>query len=507
MANRTSLPKSTMSSSVGATPTGNFLAQQPNRIPWERGYILDYSPQDQTYSVNTDLNVCIASVPRLVNDPGEVCILPRGTQVLVHRELGFPIIAGVLKFAPLLREEVNPTQVTEVRGVGGEDPVYTNVSGQQNNRPANDPVDVLGGDWVRKSEQNNFVGVLAGGSNIMHSAPMAQVRTHSVPQSMVEVIANVYRHISSLGNLEIKNEGGRTSLVWRAGASQTTESGGNLSNWTIHLDAGSTGDLFRLRVTTPNQNTLCEMHMSADGRLSLTGVAGVDVTSGPRGNYLEDVGSDKDVRVGGSVTTTVGGQVIEQVGDLKSVSVGSNHTVSTGANLEELVGNDKRSVVSNTMRTTVNGGAVPTPGTVAVLWDVPGGGINTVTGTPAIPAGIDQNFINNSGNVNVVVPATGKFNVVSSTPDSVVLGGNGAAVPVPDGTGKYTVTSVALEHAAKYEPLQAIIAQMILWMDTHTHLTAVGPTSPGAAGTSGPISPAINANLPLVKSLKVAIGG
>lgn len=507
MANRTSLPKSTMSGSVGATPTGNFLAQQQNRMPWERGYILDYSPQDQTYSVNTDLNALIASVPRLVNDPGEVCVLPRGTQVLVHRELGFPIIAGVLKGAPLRREEVSPTRVTEVRGVGGEDPVYSSDPSQQSSRPANDPVDVLGGDWIRKSAHNNFVGVLAGGSNVMHSAPMAQIRTHSVPQSMVEVIANVYRHISSLGNLEIKNDGGRTSLVWRAGASQTTESGSNLSNWTIHLDAGSTGDLFRLKVTTPNQNTLCEMHMSADGRLSLTGVAGVDVTSGPRGNYLEEISADKDVRVGGSVTTDIAGQSVEQVGDFKSVSVGSNHTVSAGANLEELVGNDRRSIVSNTMRTTVSGGTVPTPGTVAILWEATGGGITTVTGTPAIPTGFDHTTINNSGNVNVAVPVTGKFNVISSAPDSVVLGGNGAAVPIPGTNGAYTVTSVALEHAAKYEPLQAIISQMLLWMDTHTHLTAVGPTSPGAAGTSGPISPTINANLPLVKSIKVAIGG
>lgn len=497
-----------MSSSVGASSTGNFLAQQQaGKMPWERGYILDYSPQDQTYSVNTDLNSIIAAVPRLVQDPGEVCILPRGTQVLVHRELGFPIIAGVLKSAPLLRDDTSQSRITEIRGVGGEDPVYSQVADQQSSRPANDPVDVLGGDWIRKSAQNNFVGVLAGGSNVMHSAPLAQIRTHSVPQSMVEVIANVYRHISSLGNLEIKNDGGRTSLIWRAGASQTTESGGNLSNWTIHLDAGSTGDLFRLRVTTPNQNTLCEMHMSADGRLSLTGVAGVDVTSGPRGNYLEDIAGDKDSRVVGDLTQDIGGNVVENVGDAKQVSVGSNHQISTGANLTEVVSGDRLAQVTNTMRTTVNGGTVPVPGTVAILWEATGGGINTVTGSPAIPAGIDQNLINNSGSVNVAVPATGKFNVVSTAPDSVVLGGNGAAVPIPGTNGGYSVTSVALEHAAKYEPLQAIISQMVLWMDTHTHLTAVGPTSPGAAGTSGPISPTINANLPLVKSIKVAIGG
>jgi hypothetical protein len=405
------LPKSKAYSGAGSGPRGSLLDRPVQRRPWEVCSVWDYSPQAQTYSIVGGASGPVHDVRRLVADPGEVGILSRGTEVVVHYELGFPVIAAVLKSAATSAMEVNPARISEVRGVGGEDGVYEQKNAAADSRAPNDPVDVIADDWVRKGKQNNFVGVLSGGTNVLHSSPMAQVRTHGVNE-MVEVMANVYRHISSMGNLEIINNGGKTSLIWRAGADQSTENGANAENWTLHLEAGAEGDLFRLKVTTPHNNTLCELHMSADGRLSLTGVAGVDISSGTRGTAREDVAENKEVSVLGSMAVGVKGDVQETFDGNKETLVGKNDTISAGNDLKETIGHDRLTYISNKLLTTVEGGGkVPPPdqGNVAILWDAVNGGVETVTGNGGASVKQNLNFVNYAGDVNFSVTSQGKF--------------------------------------------------------------------------------------------------
>jgi hypothetical protein len=450
-------------------------------------------------------------VRRLVEDPGVVGILPRGTEVVVHFELGFPVIAAVLKSAATGAVEVNPAQISEVRGIGGEDGVYDQKNPYSSVRAPNDPVDILADDWVRKSRHNNFLGVLAGGSNILSSGPMAQIRTHGI-NDMVEVFANVYRHISALGNLEITNNGGKTSLTWRAGADQLTENGANVENWTIRLDAGAEGDLFRLSVTTPNDNTLCELHMSADGRLSLTGVAGVDISSGTRGTAREDVAENKEVSVVGAMSTTVGGEVTETLNAGKETLVANNYTVSAGNDLKEVVGHDRMTHISNVQVTTVEGGGKsppPSTGSVAILWDAVNGGIESVTGNPKSGATSApkqaQSFVNYAGDFNFATPSGAKFNLISKDPDSVLLAADGAATPGPNGHS-WSV-STPTHHVCMWEEFEKVINAIMEWADTHTHLSAMGPTSPAAASATGPMTAKVKATVPPVKSTRVLVGG
>ena len=515
MGKNPTLPRSKQYSSAGAGPRGGMLNNPIPRRNWEVCTVWDYSPQSQTYDLLGGSTGRIPDVQRLVADPGEVGILPRYTTVVVHYELGFPVISSVIKMASTNAVEVNPARVSEVRGVGGEDGVYSQRGTPVNLRPANDPIDVIAGDWIRKGKNNNMVGVLEGGSNVMSSSPMAQIRTHSVgDKNMVEVMADIYRHISSLGNLNIQNDGGKTSLIWRAGADQLTENGANAENWTLRLDAGATGDLFRLKVTTPNNNTLCELHMSADGRLSLTGVGGIDLSSGTRGTAREDVAENKEVSVLGAMVTTVGGNVSETFNAGLDTLVATNASLSTGNDLKEVVGHDRLTQISNKLTTTVEGGpSTPPPeaGNIAVLWDVVNGGVETVVGNPS-KGGLPSvkppfSVVNYGGSVNVAIQSTaqgGKFNLISNTDDSVLLGASGAATP--DGKGGHTFTAIATQHVAKYEPFEDMMNTLLDWLDKHEHLTAMGPTGPASAGPSGPASLAVKPKLIPVKSTRVLIG-
>jgi hypothetical protein len=462
------------------------------------------------YMVSLGKAGVVPNIARMVSDPGEVGILPRGTEVVVNFEIeGRPLIVGVLKSSATSAVEVNPARISEVRGVGGEDGVYDQKNPAASAHAPNDPVDVIADDWVRKGQHNNFIGVLAGGTNVVSSAPMAQVRTHGV-NSMVEVLANVYRHISALGNLEIVNDGGKTSLIWRAGADQLTENGANSENWTIRLDAGATGDLFRLQVTTPNNNTLCEVHMSADGRLSLTGVAGIDISSGVRGTLREDVAENKEVSVLGTVTTTVGGAVLETLNAGRETLVATNDTLSTGNDLKETVGNDRMTFISNRLRTTVQGGGTtppPSTGNLAILWDAVNGGIESVTGSPksgALPTPKQsQNFVNYAGDFNFSMPASAKFKVIGSGNDSVLLGADGSATATDSG---HTFTATASHHVAMYEEMKDMIETLLDWCDQHQHLSAMGPTGPAQAGPTGPASAKVKPKIPAVKSTRVCVG-
>jgi hypothetical protein len=255
------------------------IQRRPAR--WETGIIRDYRAATRTYVVQLSSGREPREMPRLVRDPGDTAILPRDTLVVVHDELGFPVIDSVLPQAPTNPVELAPTRVSEVRGVGGEDPVYAPPSDAATFRQPNDPTDVLSGDRVMAGQDGNLMAVLTGGTNVVKSSPFAQVRTHAL-NDMVEIISRVYRHITAMGDLRITNDGGKTSLIWRAGADQSTENGAGEENWTLRLDAGATGDLFNFEVTTPHGNTLAKIHMAADGRLEFTGVGGVDVSPAPR---------------------------------------------------------------------------------------------------------------------------------------------------------------------------------------------------------------------------------
>jgi len=90
---------------------------------WYTGTTVDHSPVNYTYQVTTPFGT-IKDVLRLVRDPGESGMLPDGTTVVIHEELGYPVIDSVLKQASTITPDRAPARVTEQAGIGGDSPLY-----------------------------------------------------------------------------------------------------------------------------------------------------------------------------------------------------------------------------------------------------------------------------------------------------------------------------------------------------------------------------------------------
>lgn len=509
MALRKKTPKTTPATADQRQQAFGATLPAPPRRHWLTGVIVDYDPNNQRYRVAVDGIGLNDTMPRLVRDPGDVTILPPETVVACHDELGYWVIDAVIKQADIVPSRLPPPTVSEVRGVGGEDPVRAARADGPALRAASDPVDMLAGDWIRRSPDGNFMGVLAGGTNVMQSSPFAAIRTHAL-EELVEIFSQKFRHITAMGDLEVKTDKGKTSLVWRAGSDQSNENGPDRENWTIRLDVGATGDLFDFSVTTPEGQTLARIHMSASGKIQILGVDGVDIVSGGDAKTVakEVVASNKELQYEGGLAETVGEDHV--------LSVGGNRDAVVGGNDGVVVGNDRNETISRDWNHTINGkvrqkvlGSMPlsaVPGAVAYELELVNGSINYILGDPlsgANPAALASfNVLVTTGGATFALAPTalGNFNVISTLPGSVNLGANGTAVRLPDGSVQ--AVAVAPFGVMKYEPFLAMMTALLVWLDTHIHLSAVGPSTPPII----PSSPIVGPLLPTIRSVRVAVG-
>jgi len=454
------------------------------------GVVLEYFSGTQSYRVRTGTGE-LSEIPRITHDPGDNTILPVDTVVVLHNELGFWVIDGVLKQTPVFPTEFNRARVTEFSAVGGDDPLNEQSNNAASYRGAGDPRDLLPSDWVRHSGDGNFIGALAGGMNVLHSAPFAQVRTHAVTNS-VEVLAHEYRHLSAMGTLEILSDGGKTSLHWRAGADQGTENGAGAGNWTLRFDAGAGGDLLRLRVTTPQGQTLSELHLDPEGRMALTGVGGVDITSGA--TLRQDVLEDARTVIGGSCFETVSFDAISSVGGSCQASVGGNSLVTIGGGASANVTGDQLF--------TVGGHVTGVVGKSSRV-DVNEGYLDVVLGDPLKGKGGGAFSVVNYGGDILLQPSStaGKLVAFGSMPGSVMLGAD--AIPKPRDDGSLTSESMAPYSAMLFEHFNSMMSTLLNLLDTHVHPSAVGPTGPPLI----PSSPAVTPLLTPIQSLRVKLGG
>ena len=474
---------------------GNNLGQQrPAR--WFRGVVGLYDPNTASYSIVGDLSGLIKSAQRVLRDPGDTSIIPEGTSVILHDAVGMWLIDGVIKEAEITPSTLPPPTISEVRGVGGEDSVIGLDGNAPQMRSRDTPVDVLAGDWVRHSPDGNMMGVLAGGTNVMQSSPFAAVRTHALDE-MVEIFAHKYRHLSAMGNLEIKSVEGKTSLVWRAGSDQSDENGPDRENWTIRLDIGATGDLFDFAITQPDGNILSRLHMSASGRVELMGVEGVNIISGGDAKTINNdvVLANKVVAYDQNLTESVAKDHTATVVGTRTAQVSGNENRVVGTDNNDTVGRDWNHTVNGKVRQKALGGVTPTPGATAYELEVINGGITYVLG-----AAQNMTVIGGIGsNVNFAMGAGG-FNVLSSLPGSVKLGADGVSTRMPDGS--VTTVPLAAFGATLFEPMQTALMTLISLFDTHIHATAVGPSTPPLV----PASAIVPQLVQLARSQRVTIG-
>jgi hypothetical protein len=66
--------------------------------------------------------------------------------------------------------------------------------------------------------------------------------------------------------------------------------------------------------------------------------------------------------------------------------------------------------------------------------------------------------------------------------------------------------ALADKHVCKYEPMKEMIEAFLDWADSHTHLTAMGPSSPAQAAATGPATVKVKPKIEPVKSTRVMVG-
>jgi hypothetical protein len=250
--------------------------------------------------------------------------------------------------------------------------------------------------------------------------------------------------------------------------------------------------------------------MSPTGKIQIVGVDGVDIISGGKSDVRgkEIVTSSKEVDIRGAYTQTVKQDHTSSVGGSRDTTVSASDTT--------MIGVDQNLVVSRDVNETVNGkrhekvlGGLPTaalPGFAAYELELVNGGITYILGDPlggANPLGMQSmNVLVNTGGVNFGLGplATGNFNVISTLPGSVNLGASGTVTRLP--TGQVVVVAAAPFSAMMLEPFNTMMTALLTWLDTHTHVSAVGPSTPPVV----PSSPIVQPLLPLIGSLRVKIG-
>lgn len=468
---------------------------EPGRPVRERGRIVAVDANRRAYRVVTLGGRSITCL-RIQDSPQDHALLPIGTDVRVDWSLGVPYIDGVLPGEgdvpdPAQNPVDNPTGTD---GFAVSDPILDRNYGA-NGRPPGAPTDVLPGDFVRRSPDGATVGAYHGQLAMLHGGHLAQLLLFG-GSDRVELIAGLLRIVTWMGESKVVNEDGRTSFIWRGGASQLAETGADENRYTVHLDVGATGNLVNLRVTTIDQQTLFQAHVTREGRIEVFGGAGLDATFGNRdaagqqvrfeGPLARRVAGDAADEVNGNRTATVDGDASEElannwtqrVGNDWTVSVNRNGVLSFGGGLaQRVVGDENRAVGGNaTARVT-------------------GDSTSTVQGAHRVEAAGE--------------------NVLRSTGDKVRLECHNATMEFDAAAQTVQVTcgrvevSGATNAAVLFNQLRALLQAFLQAFATHTHEVVAGGAVIGQATPSAAAALAatqIGAQLPGLESQKMKLG-
>lgn len=446
-----------------------------------------------TYHVRT-LGGSNLTVPRKRHTQDDLSLLAVGATVIVRFDIGLPYIDGVLD-VPSATETGPGIPTTGVDGFGG----FTDSYQAGGYRGAGEPTDTLPGDTLWGNKDGVRLGALTGGVALMMASALSQIRFHQL-NDLVELFSRNYKHVSDMGFTKIENKNGKINLSFRGASEQAGEAGSDEENWTIRLDLGSEGDLFRFELTTPQGQTLFSMHVDGDGRCSIFGADGVILQSGNRNGepHETEQGGDSIDTVHGNRTVVTGGEEAQTVQGSATRTIDGNDTRMCGNDVVDAAARDYGLSSGRNMTVTAAGDK---RGNNAFSLNLPGGGYKALVGSPTYtsPAydvetyGGKVRFSSRlGGNIEFETlrgQLKGKANKVifdTSSVDSCILGGT-------------TLRS----HVAKYEQLESLVRAMFQHFDTHTH-----PTPSGASGA--PVVPMTTILMQLLlacKSQRVGVGG
>ncbi len=499
-------PKETKLAASGKRP----LSSDRYPVTKSLGEILDYNTEGDSYEVmtigpggRTDVagEERLSSVPRKVHNQGEAAPISNGTTVIIDYSLGTPFIDGILAI-DTTRDEVDGSKRPNMGDIASTledlEDGNTERSTPECYALPGSPEGLVAGDYCQSSPDGSYVSVLRGKVARLFGSEKAQIMALG-KQNLIKIISEDFEHYHAYGKTEIMNEEGRSSLCFRGGSSQLTQSGGSEENWTFEVDIGDKGDLFDLRVLSEEGHVRSRIHLSADGKIELMGVNGVDIINAGRGPRIEEIGSDFVYKIKGGKREYIDKDASTVILGNRSQEVSQSNKRITGNDDTCAVNRDKIENIGRNLVQTITGGsaATATPANVAVDTSVLNGSYHLKIGAPGLAApqalaGYQLSVYNG----DVVIGAdpnplyAGQTTTVSlntQLPGSVALGGT-------------TLTSMF--HPAMYETLQAFLNALLIWLDTHVH-----PPPPAAGPPVTPSSPILSGLINPIQSQFVKLFG
>ncbi len=454
-------------------------------------------------------------VPRKTLEPNDSTVLPNHTTVIVDFSVGFPIISGIIpaKAAKAALEGVPDTSPD----MGGNEFLDTREGGEEYTggfyRQPGDPKNMFSGDWCRNSPDGNFISALRGKLCKVYGSDRAQVITSGY-HNLVRTVCEHYEHFSSFGDLTIHNKNGRCNLKFVGAADQLNEN--REGNWTFHLDIGDEGQLFNMRVTSPDgRATNAEFKITPDGEVRFFGKKSwIQETAGV---LKQTVGGDLVRSVQGEDRKTVDGASTHTYGSSLDTSVGESRTANIGDNDTHTVGGSLTTLISKQRVDTITGGLPTEADPLNVAYDV-----NIINGSYIINIGDKTRganptafagykvYVNNGAVVlgeNPVTPAASLGGVSSVNLNTLGVDSVGLGCIVPT-AGPESAANPPTDSAMLYLKWQIFANTLIKLLDGHIHQTAWGPSLPAEVpiGTPMGFSAALSSLIVPVKSLRVMIG-
>jgi hypothetical protein len=391
---------------------------------------------------------------RIKQSTGDQNRIPNGTPVRIDWSLGAPYIDGILPLETVDATVDNAYTVTDTEGHGGQDPILSK-NMLLNGRAAGDPNDILPGDHINTSPDGAAVGALHGKVALIKGSPLAQMRCFGESDS-VELISGNYRHITWMGESRFVNDDGHTSFIFKGGSDQVTQTGMDEERFTLFLDAGFTGNIFKLKVNTPQNQNLFEFHVSPEGKLSVFAKDGFNQFTG---DAVIRVKGSQQVEISGTATQKISGDVTHEFTASRTEEISSNDNITVGQDRVERINRDYDQNIGgqSTIQSTGN----------ITLRTTQGEGLfESSTGKTTIKASGNQ--LNLIGNTHVLItPNTGSCKIVTSRPDTIELGDSPTT------------------HNTLYEPLEVFLNKLVARLNSliisiagHTHPFASGAVTP-----------------------------
>lgn len=371
-----------------------------------------------------------------------------------------------------------------------------------------DPGDAMPGDYIQRGSSGNALAVLEGGVTLVKGSDLSKIELNSI-DDLIKMVARNFVLETELGSFRVGSNKGKAFLKFTGNENVSQNRKGDYSIemglFPGYEDGPESSDIFNFVVTSQaGKETLVEFKVTGTGDIVVNGHSittreslNSDVHTHSlhqRDTYIENGSLERNR---GSSRT--GAESFVMCTDPDEIpEVGAGEVLIGGLQAVNLTSSGAVAIASGKSKESVLGyvpgkDALPLPGVEAKTVEVSNGDFVINMGNPfamGLPSFMSTYEVNtyagdirlNAGPVGSVV--INSFGAPSpkgtSSQHGIHLNALSVVIGAPP-TGPICAAPPKLFQAVLFEPLQQYLAQLHIWLDSHTHPTAVGPSAPPLA--------------------------